>query len=65
MSEETVQNKKAAEDLARSQAMRGDKICGAWFALKDLARRATPGGNYLVETMYEYSDDEDDDIRPF
>lgn len=60
--EEILENRRAALELARNAAMRGDPICGAMFALKDLARDVDP----FLETEIGYRDeDEDDDIRPY
>lgn len=62
---ETIENRQAAMDLVHRAAIKGDKICGAYFALKDLAG-TIPGGNYIAGTMQDYGDEtEDDDIRPY
>ncbi len=63
MDEDTVNNKIAGRELALRQAVRGDKICGALFALEAIAR-SIPGGDFIAGTMQDWSDDEDD-IRPY
>jgi len=63
--DETIENRQAANDLMHRQAIRGDKICGAYFALKSLAG-IIPGGNYIAGTMQDYGDEDDnDDMRPY
>lgn len=63
-SPETIANRRAARALAIDQAMRGDPICGAYFALEALARSA-PEGAFLVD-FQDYEDETDeDDMRPY
>lgn len=64
--DETIQNRQAANDLMHRQAMKGDKICGAYFSLKSLAG-TVPGGNFIAGTVQDYGDDMEDeeDMRPY
>lgn len=57
--EEAIQSRKDARELAREAAMKGDTICGAYFALRDLPLAA------FLDDLYDYDDDDSDDIRPF
>lgn len=61
--DELIENRKAARQLALNQAMAGDEICGAMFALETIAQDA--GLGFVARTQQDYSDDDDDDIRPF
>lgn len=61
--EERAENRRAAMDLAREAAMRGDPIAGAFFGFESLIRR-DEYGRFLVE-FGDYEDSDYDDIRPY
>lgn len=58
--EEAVANRKAAREMARDAAMRGNPICGGYFALRDLHWMAAQ-----IDDFADYDDSNDDDIRPY
>jgi|WetSurMetagenome_2_1015567.scaffolds.fasta_scaffold1711634_2 hypothetical protein len=63
--EHTLANRRAAMELARQAAMRGDPIAGALFELESAAA-TTHGGQFLATTAQDFRDeDEDDEMRPF
>lgn len=57
--DEAVKARQIAREMARDAAMRGDPICGAYFALRDL-----PLASFL-DDLADYSDDDNDDFRSF
>lgn len=60
-----MENRRAADELMRESAMKGDGIAGAYFELESAALQ-TPAGPFIAGTAYDYRDeDEDDHIRPF
>lgn len=60
---ERIVNRKAAMDLARNAALKGDPIAGAYFGFESLIRKDLYG-DFLVE-FSDYADDDDDDCRPY
>lgn len=50
---------RAMREACRDQAMRGDPICGGYFALRDI-----PMAGFL-DDLADWTEDNDSDIRPF
>jgi hypothetical protein len=66
LSNEAIENRKAAMELARRQATAGDPICGALFQLESLAHSLGGAASFMAATAQDWRDeDEDDDIRPY
>ena len=66
LSKETIENRKAAMDLVRRQAISGDPICGALFELESLAHSMGGAASFMATTAQDWRDeDEDDDMRPY
>lgn len=63
MTDETIKNRLAAKRLMQDQAIKGDSIAGATCALESIAHDA--GLGFLAATAQDYSEDDDDEIRPF
>lgn len=60
---ETLANRKAAMELTRLAAQRGDGIAGALFELESAADKLPGGG--IAQTLDYRDEDEDDDERPY
>lgn len=61
---ERIANRKAAMELARESAIKGNPICGAFFAILNGIRK-DPLAEFM-EDFYEYEfEDDSDDIRPY
>ncbi len=62
-----LKNRLAATELARQAAMKGNPVCGAYFAAMDEIR--SRGGEYgrFLADFADYFDDDDDDAdqRPY
>lgn len=66
LSNDTVENRIAAMDLVRRQAICGDPTCAALFELESVAHSMGPFGSFIATTAQDWRDeDEDDEIRPF
>ena len=66
MDKNVIDNRKAAMDMAREQALSGDPVCGGLFELESLAHSLGGGASFMATTAQDWRDeDEDDDMRPY
>jgi hypothetical protein len=64
LSNDVIQNRKAAMEMVRKQAQRGCGICGAMFELESAAHAA--GLGFMATTAIDWRDeDSDDEMRPY
>jgi hypothetical protein len=58
--ENAIENRLIARNMALDAASKGDGICGALFALEASHPLAA-----LLSDLSNYSDDDEDDVRPY
>lgn len=61
--DERIKNRLAGKKMMQDQAIKGDPICGAACALESIA--SDMGLGFMAGTAIDFSEEDDEDIRPY